>query len=91
MESKMADTDNKAAAAKPVEKAVEEKPVEKAVAPKAKPASKSSGVVSVTNHHDSDLCIFGVTIPKGETAEVPEFDAKKPLIAAWLKAKVISV
>lgn len=54
-----------------------------------KPAKAKAPVV--TNNGGCILSINGVDIAPKASEEVPGFDAKKPVIKAWLDAKVISV
>ena len=56
-----------------------------------KAAAIEAGKTKVTNNYSSKLCINGVHIEPGESGMVPEFNAKKPLMKAWLAANVISV
>ena len=74
------------------QKAIDEKKAKDAEIAKAAAANnKVKGVkyTEVENLHRSTLHINGVDIPVGGKAEVPNFDPKKPLMAAWLKAKCI--
>ena len=49
-----------------------------------------SGAV-VTNNYSSDISLFGVTIKRGQSAEVPDFDAEHSVMKCWIEQKVITV
>lgn len=45
----------------------------------------------VTNNHTGTLCINGVNIGAGESAEVPGFNPDHGVMKKWIEAEVISV
>ena len=49
-----------------------------------------SGAV-VTNNYSSDISLFGVTIKRGQSAEVPDFNAEHSVMKCWIEQKVITV